>query len=1244
MLVLAAILFVCVVVYWLVATEPGAQFAFGRIQQIIGTATKIEGVEGSIGGTLKIRVFEIVRPGLVVHIEGVEADISPVYASRLIVHRLHARSVEVRIAPTQHPAPPATAPPPFAPPFPLRLEDGAIGTFTYGAIASHESDLVLNDVRVSGESIGSRWKVAQGSAGTPWGNVTLSGLVAGDAPFDLDVAATFEGPVQNEKVHATATAKGTLQSMDVKAEAALNGARAAASTRVQPFAPVALGSIALDASGVDLSRFAASLPSTRIAVQAKLALEDGKLAGPVRITNAEPGTWDAHRLPLASATAEVGFSSQGTDLAKLDVALRAGSIRGSVHLGGAGAAAQLELAQVDLATLHGALRKTQLSGKLSITGDRAAQYFEADVADPRFALDAKASLVPDRLEVQSAHIRAGGGTVTASASVGLGGKRDFHAEGEVRNLDPSAFATTPKGDLNFTFETKGTWGEAMAAEAKVEIRPSIYADLAATGHVRVAGDAHRISSADIDVALAEARLTAKGALGRVGDVMDLMVRAPDLSKLSRPFGKTIAGSVDGKARFTGTFDDYSVNVAANGTNLLLPGDVRLSALKVALDGTRPSHRFDATATMNPRTSLHVALQGGLAPKVAPPGYNGRIETLALTGPGAFSLVAPATLAVAADSVELGDARLRGLWGEAHLETTRWTRGEFDFKGSAPSIEIHNLARSLELEAPPVSDLVFSANWNLHAADYIDGTISVKRESGDVRVGDPELAMGLREAMLAIDVAHSRLHGTLNIDGQRIGTVRGEGHGELARAGNLWEFAKSAPLDAHIVASMPDLSFVAAWLGPDTQMSGRLDADVSVAGTGADPRVDAKARVQDLTLHEARSGFEIAKGNAALHVDGNRLVIDELSARTPWHVPDRARPYVTVQSPQDGGTLSASGSVDFSAHTGSIRLKVEKVPVTQLATRFVAVSGEASLESDAKGSTVTGNFKADAGWVGALAQAAPSPSDDIVVIRTAQPPAETKSRSPIRLDVSASLGNGIGYQGRGLDTRLVGDLRVVGEIGTPLRATGTIRTVEGTYEGYGQKLVIDRGVLTFAGPFDNPKLNVLATRKGLAVEPGLEVTGTMARLRVRLVSTPDVPESEKLSWLVLGRSAAGGSSNDTALLSAAASALLAGEDRPGADLQKKLGIDEVSIGHSDSGSPLGVMPQSTVAGRTGAPAATDVVTIGSQLTKEVRMSYEQGFADAEGALKFTWSITKQFQLLARAGYLPGLDVIYRWTFK
>ena len=39
--------------------------------------------------------------------------------------------------------------------------------------------------------------------------------------------------------------------------------------------------------------------------------------------------------------------------------------------------------------------------------------------------------------------------------------------------------------------------------------------------------------------------------------------------------------------------------------------------------------------------------------------------------------------------------------------------------------------------------------------------------------------------------------------------------------------------------------------------------------------------------------------------------------------------------------------------------------------------------------------------------------------------------------------------------------------------------------------------------------------------GVQVSGTARAPRVRLYSDPDMPDAEKLSWLVLGRSAAAG---------------------------------------------------------------------------------------------------------------------------
>src|SRR4029450_10747935 len=83
--------------------------------------------------------------------------------------------------------------------------------------------------------------------------------------------------------------------------------------------------------------------------------------------------------------------------------------------------------------------------------------------------------------------------------------------------------------------------------------------------------------------------------------------------------------------------------------------------------------------------------------------------------------------------------------------------------------------------------------------------------------------------------------------------------------------------------------------------------------------------------------------------------------------------------------------------------------------------------------------------------------------------------------------------------------------------GSIRTVNGTYFAYGQRLVIDPGRLVFDGPLDNPGLDIVALRKNLAVEAGVAVTGTVKVPIVQLTSRPQVPDADKLAWLVLGHS-------------------------------------------------------------------------------------------------------------------------------
>jgi translocation and assembly module TamB len=114
-----------------------------------------------------------------------------------------------------------------------------------------------------------------------------------------------------------------------------------------------------------------------------------------------------------------------------------------------------------------------------------------------------------------------------------------------------------------------------------------------------------------------------------------------------------------------------------------------------------------------------------------------------------------------------------------------------------------------------------------------------------------------------------------------------------------------------------------------------------------------------------------------------------------------------------------------------------------------------------------------------------------------------------------LGERLRVRGRGLDTDLGGKLRWATP-GGQLAVHGTVTAAGGTYAAYGQKLTIERGIVAFSGPPDNPRLDVLALRPDLdnrrsaCSSPATLHTARAAVFRTRLT------DSDKLSWLVLGR--------------------------------------------------------------------------------------------------------------------------------
>src|SRR5207237_1755590 len=114
--------------------------------------------------------------------------------------------------------------------------------------------------------------------------------------------------------------------------------------------------------------------------------------------------------------------------------------------------------------------------------------------------------------------------------------------------------------------------------------------------------------------------------------------------------------------------------------------------------------------------------------------------------------------------ELGEATLRADWGEARLEVTRWTPEKIEVRGSTGALTVSGAARAFGIGDLPRSTLVVAGAWDIRATEFVEGTVSVDRVSGDLRVGEPPVALGLEALSLKIDAARGRARARVEVRG------------------------------------------------------------------------------------------------------------------------------------------------------------------------------------------------------------------------------------------------------------------------------------------------------------------------------------------------------------------------------------------------------------------------------------------------------------------------------------------------
>jgi translocation and assembly module TamB len=192
-------------------------------------------------------------------------------------------------------------------------------------------------------------------------------------------------------------------------------------------------------------------------------------------------------------------------------------------------------------------------------------------------------------------------------------------------------------------------------------------------------------------------------------------------------------------------------------------------------------------------------------------------------------------------------------------------------------------------------------------------------------------------------------------------------------------------------------------------------------------------------------------------------------------------------------------------------------------------------------------------------------------------------------------------------------------------TGQVRTERGQYRAWGQRLEIETGLLNFNGPYDNPTLELLALRQLPDQRVGVQLSGTALAPRLRLYADPDLPESEKLAWLVLGRPA-GGTGAETALLQQAALALFSRRSRANeGGFQRSLGLDELSFQGETQ--------------RADGSAQAAALTLGKRISRQLYLSYSRSVVGTTGTVAILYDLARHLTLRAQAGDDNAIELIY-----
>ena len=864
----------------------------------------------------------------------------------------------------------------------------------------------------------------------------------------------------------------------------------------------------------------------------------------------------------------------------------------------------------------------RLDGQVQYGNGRYQAALDASVAGPLGEAELTSRLIGDLQSVSLSQLdmTTGAGALSGQAELVFSGPLSWEAQFELDRFNPGFWVPQLEARLNGTAATRGQLREGAL--------PELFADLDLSGQWRqqpaqakgtLSTQGRDWVVQNFNLSVGDNRLEGSGRYGEslAGDLrFDLAAPQQLLAGLGGEAAGRLrlagspeapeaelsltAGNLAWQDQFlvteaqleAGLDSDGVLDLDLSGTELRLAGQ-ELDKVVASLGGTRERHTL-ALQVDHPEASVELEFAGGLGEKL--PDWRGQLTRgrISVPEPGQiWQLDTRADLTYVAGALELGSHCWR--WQQSSVcaaDQRLWpdSRIAYEVRGFPASALAPLFPETFRWQSTIDADIAVT----LTDAGP-DGTIRIDAGAGEfgVLVLDDWQPITHDQLVVEANLKPDEANVSLDFSGPELGQF------DLDLA--VDPLASDRTVDGEFRLQALNLAFLSAFTGIE-DIQGRVNGSGRLSGPLMKPDVTGELVLSEGRVFDPGLPLPLEELLVVLEFRGQSA---DISGR--WKSNDRSKGEV-------------SGSLEWAQSPQvAINLKGERLPVTLEPYARLEVAPDLDIAFKSGELSVSGRVEVPRGEieVQSVPPSAVSVSEDEVIVGVER---EEPAIRSMLMDVTVVVGEDeVSFAAFGVTGNLEGTLR----IGNNMDTRGALQLVNGRYEAFGQELDLRRARILFVGALTRPYLDIEAVREVDTVVAGIRLSGPVDEPETEVFSEPSMPQSDALSYVILGRPPRG--QGDEGQMSRAA---------------LSLGLTQASKITQGIGNELGIRNLTLEAEGSGEQAS---VVASGYITDELSLRYGVGIFEPITTVALRYDLGRYFYLEAASGLAASLDIFYTRNF-